>query len=580
MAAYTARRHRWWEDEGFSIEAEEDRFGKAELDFRLDRELLDGHNVVVFRGRLRLGDETTPASVHFPPAYSDGGHPAVVAPELRLGRHQDPSGAMCLDHAAAGASKSMNGAEAVKLAEGLWDLWVNHRDRLADREADLPDPRANYYAYQRGSAVTLIDVDVSGMDAGHFRLGAHQLRPLRAAVSQVLSTKPEESTLPSAPGIEFLVGPYEISGSWIRVAEPPPVTHKELEPWVKEHHGRWADEVLALTDVARQHARRPDLPAVLAFVYPDEGPNRGETHDAWLFLVVHPDGKGHMARAFHLRDNERWLRQPHLKPLGARTVAIVGVGALGSPFADLMAKAGLKGLYLVDSDISTHGNRIRHQLDLTDVGRSKVRAIANRLMHVDPWSQISVQEMRLGVAVPGPEEAQLQMAHDAVLEEIEARDLLVNTSAHVITGFYCSRLAKLANRPILHAWVSSGAWGGRILLQRPGESACMECLGQHQADDEDADYQDKMVPQVESDPNIEEVRELGCADPTFTGPGFELTATAAAAARVAVQALLDGDGYPSADFDLVTLNFRDENTAMPTTRYTRLPVHPDCSICN
>jgi hypothetical protein len=89
------------------------------------------------------------------------------------------------------------------------------------------------------------------------------------------------------------------------------------------------------------------------------------------------------------------------------------------------------------------------------------------------------------------------------------------------------------------------------------------------------------VPRMEDDPDVQEVMDRGCADPTFTGPGFELAAVAAAATRVAVQTLLDGEGgYPATEFDLVTLNFRDGSSACPTAEYTRLPVHPDCSLCH
>ena len=88
------------------------------------------------------------------------------------------------------------------------------------------------------------------------------------------------------------------------------------------------------------------------------------------------------------------------------------------------------------------------------------------------------------------------------------------------------------------------------------------------------------VPEVADDPDVREVLERGCGDPTFTGPGFELLDAAAAAARVVVQCLLGGDGYPARDFDLVTLNFRDRTSARPSAVYSALPIHPKCSICN
>lgn len=571
----TGSRYRWWESGERSVEAEASWFAEEGLDFRLDQELFDSHEVVVFRGELWLGDRSTLASVHYPPAYGVGGHPIVVVPDLHLGRHQDPSGALCLDHPVLGKTAPMYGAEAVLRAQHLWDLWENDRDQLAREEADAPDPRANYYEYENDSAVTLLDADVSGFDAGFVRLGATELKPFRAGVARIRTSEPTQTTLDPGPGIESFVGAYEINGLWVRVPAPPPQTADELKSWIRDHHSEHFEELIKLTAAARQVQKRPDLPAVIAFVYPDEGPARGEIHDAWLFLVVHPDGKGQMARAFHLRTDERWLRQPRLEPLADKRVAIVGVGALGSPVADLLAKAGVGNFFLLDNDISTIGNRVRHQLDLTDLGRAKVRAIANRILRINPWAHVEIQGLRLGAAAPGEEK--IQEVHDALIADFRASDIVINATAHDVTGRYCSRIAHEVDTPVLHAWVTAGAWGGRILLQRPVESGCIECLALSQKPETAPEGVE--VSSVESDPEVREVMDRGCADPTFTGPGFELAAAAAAATRVAVQSLLSDEAYPSADFDLVTLNFRDETMANPSATYDRLPVHPECSIC-
>jgi len=569
----TGSRRRWWEGGERSVEAEASWFAEEGLDFRLDQELFDNHDVVVFRGELCLGDQTTPASVYYPPAYGVGGHPAVVASELRLGRHQDPSGALCLDHPVFGETVPMYGAEAALRAQRLWDLWENDRAQLEREEADAPDPRANYFEYESDSAVALIDVDVSGFDAGFIRLGALELKPFRAGVAQVRTSEPRESTLDPAPGLGSFVGPYEINGVWVRVPEPPPPTHAELEPWVKEHHARRVEELIRLTAAARQVYKKPDLPAVIAFVYPDEGPRRGQIHDAWLFLIIHQDGKGQMARAFHLRSDERWLRQPQLQPLEEKRLAVVGTGALGSPLVDLLAKAGVGNLLLLDHDISTIGNRVRHQLDLTDLGRNKVQAMANRVLRVNPWANVEVQGTRLGAAMHGLHEEKIQEVHDTLIGEFEACDIIVNATAHTVTGHYCSQIGQETNTPVLHTWVGAGAWAARILLQRPGQSGCTECLGLSQQPE--TTPQGVEIPCVERDPDAQEVMERGCADPTFTGPGFELVATAAAT-RVTVQVLLDGDGYPPPDFDLVTLKLpqRDDGEVsgllQPLARSPRL----------
>lgn len=577
MAVPTGKRRRWWESGERSIEAEASWFKDDKLDFRLDTELFEKKQVVVFRGALRLGTRRTSATVHYPPSYDVGGHPVVVAPELKLGRHQGPDGALCLDHPVLGETAPMYGGEAVLRAEHLWRLWENDRDELTRQEADAPDPRANYYEYADGSAITLIEVDVGGYSSGYFRLGAVELAPMRAGVTQVRARQPSVAELTLGPGGESFAGSRDINGAWMRVGEVPPFTLTELKPWAETHHAKFIADQVRFARAVGQANKQPDTPAVVAFVYPDEGPRRGEMHDAWLFVVIDPTGRAHLPRAFHLRSDERWLRQPQLKPLESKRVAVVGVGALGSPMADLLAKGGVGNLFLLDPDISTPGNRVRHQLDLTDLGRAKVQGMSNRVLRVNPWGAVEIQGARLGAALLGRGEEMTQELDDQLLEEFATSDLIVNATAASVARRYCSRVAHDAKKPVLHVWVSAGAWGGRILLQRPGESGCTECLALSQTDPPEGVH----VPPMESDPAVQEVMDRGCADPTFTGPGFELAAAAAAATRVAVQCLMHQDaGYPSADFDLVTLNFRDRSTALPRASYTRLPMHPDCSLCH
>jgi len=571
-------RRRWWEGGERSVEAEAAWFAEDGLDFRLDDELFDEHEAVVFRGELRLGDRTTPAAVHYPPAYGAGAHPAVFAPKLRLGRHQSPHGELCLDHAVFGETAPMYGGEAALRAQRLWDLRENDPKELARREADAPDPRTNYYEFTRDSAVTLIDVNVSGFEEGDLLLGALQIAPLRAALSRVRTTRPTQTTVRLATSAQPFGGNYAMTGVWRRVDSPPPVTLAEFVAWAKNNYGQLIDEQANAAKLVAQAHRQRQKPVVVAFVFPDEGPRRGETHDAWAFLAIAPDGQVQLVRGFHLRSQERWLRQPQLQPLEHKRAGVVGVGALGSPIADQLAKAGLGGIVLVDHDISTPGNRVRHQLDLTDVGRAKVIAMADRVLRVNPWCDVRIQGARFGSALSA--ETRAQSLDDEIADELGDCQLIVNATAHTVTGSYCSQVAHEVGKPVVHVWVSAGAWGGRILLQRPGHSGCSECLALAQKRPE-AQPDGLEVPLVSDDPDVQEVMEQGCADSTFTGPGFELSAAASAATRVAVQLLLAQDGgYPAADFDLVTLNFRDATSAMPTATYTRLPVHPECTICN
>jgi hypothetical protein len=469
----------------------------------------------------------------------------------------------------------MCGAEVVERAQELWRLWEEDRERLAVVEADAPDPRSIHYPYEADSAVVFADADVAGSRGGFLRLDATQLAPLRAAVTEIRATVPAVST--HAPGrlAATFAGDIELRCPWRRLDEAPPLRGRELARWlVEEHDGL----VLAQLRYAREMVKLgapPELPALIAFVYPNEGPGRGQVHDAWLLIAIDPRGRLTLPQAFHLSHEDRWLRQPQLAPLGDKRVSIVGLGSLGSPIADLLAKAGVGGLHYVDYDTFGVGNRVRHQLDLDDLGRAKAEAMRARTARVDPWVECSVHDGPLGQAFGGSLAAAGQRADDLLVSDLGRSDLIVNASADPVAGAYLSRIASEMGTPVLHAWVTAGAWGARLLLQRPGESGCWDCVARAQADGDDR------VPPVRSDPAASEVAERGCADATFTGPGFEIAAAAAAAARVAVQALLEQDGgYPPPHFDLLTLGFRSASNAEPESRATRLGPDPRCPTCS
>ena len=569
---------RWWDSPHHSVEGELAYFAEAGLDFALDRELFETAEVVRFDGELRCGSKTSPATVIYPPAYDAGQHPLVVVPNLDIGRHRSPNGALCLDHPVLGELAPMCGAEAVQRAERLWLLWETDRSRLHEEEADAPDPWGNYVEYAAETAV-LVDLPAEPQlgERGYLHVSLASLEPLRGSLVRLRQTHPSPLELIAPPATStVLSGTREIQGVWQRLEAPPP------DPMLPSLHGWLLGEQEALLTRALSYARShpdPEMPALLGFIYPDEGPERGQYHDTWLFLVISPGGVLQAPRPVALRGDETWIRQPGLTPLAQRSVAILGVGALGSQIAALLARAGVANFLLVDSDVLSPGNRVRHELDLADVGRFKTAALGDRLRRINPGCEVTERPQRLG-GLMAPMLSAVQAGDDALAAQLAAADLIVNASADTAAGFHCSKIARHAGTSVLHSWVGPGAWGARVLIQRSGDepSGCTECLARWQ-EEEQGNIQ---VPSLAADPTPGEVIEAGCADPSFTGSGFELSAAAAAAARVAVQVLGEGCNveYPSADFDLLSLDFRGLDSAHPTSQHSRLPIHPECSICH
>lgn len=83
--------------------------------------------------------------------------------------------------------------------------------------------------------------------------------------------------------------------------------------------------------------------------------------------------------------------------LSAATVAIFGIGGVGSFTAEALARSGVGHLVLIDKDNidETNINRQIHALDST-VGRSKVEVMRERILEINPAAQVdSIQKFFL-----------------------------------------------------------------------------------------------------------------------------------------------------------------------------------------
>jgi hypothetical protein len=70
------------------------------------------------------------------------------------------------------------------------------------------------------------------------------------------------------------------------------------------------------------------------------------------------------------------------------SVALLGVGALGSVLAEMLVRGGVKHIALFDADHLEAGNIVRHANTLVDVGQLKVPAVARRLRQISPTVRV------------------------------------------------------------------------------------------------------------------------------------------------------------------------------------------------
>lgn len=169
--------------------------------------------------------------------------------------------------------------------------------------------------------------------------------------------------------------------------------------------------------------------------------------------------------------DDRHSRQTRFAPIGsagqerlrAARVAVIGVGALGSAVAELLARAGVGRLRLVDRDVVELSNLQRQalydQAD-ADAGRPKAHAAAAHLAAIDGSLAIEAIAGELNAASA----AGLVTDCDAVVDGLDSFP-----ARHLLNEACCR-----AGVPWVHGAVL-GAYGVSMPVL-PGTSACLRCL--------------------------------------------------------------------------------------------------------
>jgi hypothetical protein len=128
--------------------------------------------------------------------------------------------------------------------------------------------------------------------------------------------------------------------------------------------------------------------------------------------------------------------------LSARRVAIVGCGSVGSKIATMLARSGVSKFTLVDDDVLLFGNLVRNDLDVTDVGRHKVDAVAERIERLVANADIICRKIALG-----SQEASSSM--ESVLEAIGACDLIIDATADATAFNLLASAARRNRKPMI-----------------------------------------------------------------------------------------------------------------------------------
>ncbi len=171
------------------------------------------------------------------------------------------------------------------------------------------------------------------------------------------------------------------------------------------------------------------------------------------------------------RADSRYSRQSRFAPLGdegqrrihAGRVAVVGLGALGSVQADLLARAGVGALRLIDRDFVELSNLQRQTLyDESDAAEALPKAVAaaRRLARVN--SEVRIEPL-VGDLSPRNIE-----------ETLEGVDLILDATDNFETRYLINDFAVREGIPWIYG-AAVGSYGLKLAIV-PGLTACFCCV--------------------------------------------------------------------------------------------------------
>lgn len=210
---------------------------------------------------------------------------------------------------------------------------------------------------------------------------------------------------------------------------------------------------------------------------------------------------------------------PRATELTDRRVAVIGVGALGSFIADLLIRAGVGHLTLVDDDTVMPGNVVRHLVGFEAVGLPKAIAVRNNLV-------------RSRLAEPSRVIAQTEAVttSDAAVRLVQNHDLVVNATAEFPVTALLRKVAESLAKTFLSVTLQNDGDTYRIDVLPP-------LLGAASLPNSASVPQRPIAPYFEA----------GCGSPISPTAPYAVAEAAAATVRHAIGLLLNDPVHPSGE---------------------------------
>jgi siroheme synthase (precorrin-2 oxidase/ferrochelatase) len=550
--------NRWWERFPDRYQFELTALDEAGLAYSID-EAAREQGRIVLQVDYVAASTTIKLQVHFPDVYPYFPF-GVIAPDLALPHHQDPiTKALCLLgtdterwRPSLTVAQLLNEQIPKLLTISEPGYETGTVDELLDGEPVTAYMRDDPPFSHLGVGDWNLPAEAEG---GNLLVGVHSRWPVRGAVLEVRDRA--DTVLATAASQIFDLYPASsgrMQGRWVRLSARPSTDDPEkifaqmVERNSTFRMGQW------------QQSHKNTRLDIVGAVFADELA-LGKWADNWIFIAQRartvPPRKApivtrHLLRTGRDSRADFAARVPELKPLRDKTVAVFGVGSLGSASALELARAGVRELRLIDRDIVEVGNTVRWAIGRPAAGISKSDAMHAFIAQHYPYTKVAPFCFNLGDPhrrVPEGVDPRKWLDGELLETILAGVDLVFDATAQQSVSYLLSALCW--ERKIPYVWVTTtpGAWGGIVGRAVAGVTeGCWWCFKAQQ---------DHAIesPLFSGDPNVQPV---GCVHSTFTGAALDINPISSAAVRLAVGTLCAGSdgGYPTGGWDIGVVNLR------------------------
>lgn len=560
----------WFERKPFLLNEEIAELNSCGFSFIVVEYLREHARKIVLKGTIPIDNDSIELELEYPSEFPY--FPIVVkAKDQVLSRHQNPfeKNLCVIPHDQEGWDSTMTGADMVKQAIRLLEDSRKGQEALAANEVDSPEPWSNFLPFTQTPLFLSENIPQDVNEVGTYLISGYDGHKME--VTGKVGVLPHfyyvleeinEGSFKSAIKNHY---PFQQNQARVKFTGycfclPTPPSYDIQDPHIVLEHleNLYSNktEVLNLKRQLHQYrklkpiVRKKTTPPQFALIFEEENYERNNFRKAFIWGIYNHEEKRFLySNTQYLNKEEHYRRIPDLSQLDSKKVFIAGLGSLGSAVAIELGKSGVGSFVLADRDSLEVGNLVRHTGTMDYIGMRKSKVLEEQILAHYPFAKVERVDGFIGYDVD---------IMNTIYERVNSVDLIINLSAEDSVIYTFNRLSLELHIPVIHAWISNGAWGGRVIRTLPGKTGCYHC------------FLAKETVELSSSPEGE-IYPRGCGFPTFAGASFDIYTVATQTARLAVQTLL---GHELKYDQIIVQNYPE-----PKIKLEKNSRNPECMFC-